>query len=101
MTQGVKPGDCFNVVRAEADPSPVLWFKWQEKLTRAMGSHYADLGQLEVIKVQPNIAIAKGSMSCNLMQRGDIVLPFSDPPPGPFTDASAVNFLVPAIRKPR
>jgi hypothetical protein len=98
--QGVREGARFSVVRETKDPSPVLWFKWQEKLTRAMGSHYADLGQLEVIKVQPNIAIAKVSMSCNLMQRGDIVLPFSERPAGPFKDASAFDFLAPASGKP-
>jgi hypothetical protein len=100
MNQGVKPGDRFNVVRAEADKNPVLWFKWQEKLTRAMGSHYLDLGQLEVIKVEPNIAIAKVAMSCDLMQRGDIVLPFAERPVGPYKDAAVFDSLAPVSGRP-
>ena len=100
MNQGVKPGDRFNVVRAEEDKNPVLWFKWQEKLTRAMGSHYLDLGQLEVIKVEPNIAIAKVAMSCDLMQRGDIVLPFAERPVGPYKDAAVLDSLAPVSGKP-
>ena len=100
MNQGVKPGDRFNVVRAEEDKNPVLWFKWQEKLTRAMGSHYLDLGQLEVIKVEPNIAIAKVAMSCDLMQRGDIVLPFAERPVGPYKDVAVFDSLAPVSGKP-
>ena len=46
MNQGVKAGDRFSVVRQEEDKNPVPWFKWQDKLTRAMGSHYLDLGQV-------------------------------------------------------
>jgi hypothetical protein len=100
MNQGVKPGDRFNVVRAEDDKNPVLWFKWQEKLTRAMGSHYVDLGQLEVIKVEPNTAIAKVAMSCDLMQRGDIVLPFAERPVGPYRDVAVFDSLAPVSGKP-
>lgn len=98
--QGVRSGDRFLVVRQEEDPNRVMWFKWQDKLTKAMGSHYADLGQLEVIKVQPNIAIAKVAMSCGMMQRGDIVLPFAERPAGPFKDASTFDSLAPVSGKP-
>lgn len=98
--QGVRPGDRFHVVRQEDDPNRVMWFKWQDKLTRAMGSHYVDLGQLEVIKVQPNIAIAKVAMSCELMQRGDIVLPFSERPAGPFKDPATFDPFAPVSGKP-
>jgi hypothetical protein len=100
LNQGVKPGDRFSVVRAEADKDPVQWFKWQEKLTRAMGTHYLDLGELEVIKVETNIAIAKVSMSCDLMQRGDLVLPLVERPVGPYKEASVFDSLAPASGKP-
>ena len=69
------------------------WFKWQEKLTNAMGTHYADLGQLEVIKAQPNVAIAKVSMSCDMMQRGDIVRPLRNGPLDHYKDATAFDIL--------
>jgi hypothetical protein len=100
LNQGVKPGDRFAVVRQEEDKDPVLWFKWQEKLTHAMGSHYLDLGQLEVIKVEPNIAIAKVAMSCDLMQRGDIVLPFAERPAAPYKEVSAFDPFAPVSGKP-
>ena len=100
LNQGVKPGDRFSVVRAEDDKDPVQWFKWQDKLTHAMGTHYLDLGQLEVIKVETNIAIAKVSMSCDLMQRGDLALPFAERPAGPYKEASVFDSLAPASGKP-
>jgi hypothetical protein len=98
--QGVKPGDRFSVVRQDKDLLNVQFFKWQDKLSKAMGTHYADLGELEVIKVQPNIAIAKVSMSCDLMQRGDIVRPFIERPAGPYKQDSSFDLLAPASGKP-
>ncbi|HEY6129461.1 MAG TPA: hypothetical protein VIW23_14905 [Candidatus Acidoferrum sp.] len=98
--QGVKEGDRFSVVRQEDDPNRVMWFKWQEKLTRAMGNHFSDLGQLEVINAQPNTAIAKVSMSCKMMQRGDIVLPFAERPVGPYKNDSAFDSFAPVSGKP-
>jgi hypothetical protein len=98
--KGVQPGDRFSVLRETSDPLRVPMFKWQEKLTKAMGSFYADLGQLEVIKVQPNMAIAKVSMSCNYMQRGDIIRPFVERPTGPYKQDSAFDSLAPVSGKP-
>src|SRR6516162_9901335 len=70
-SQGVREGDRFSVIRPDHDPLEVPWFKWQEKLTNAMGSYYLDLGQLTVIKTEPNVSIAKVSFSCSYMQRAD------------------------------
>ena len=100
-SQGVKLGDRFSVVRSDVDANRVDWFKWQEKLTRAMGSHYVDLGQLEVIHVLPNIAIAKVSTTCGyLLQRGDIVLPFAERPIGPYKDDATFDAFAPVSGKP-
>jgi hypothetical protein len=100
-SQGVKEGDHFSVIRAEKDPLRVPWFKWQDRLTDAMGTHYTDLGQLTVIKAEPNIAIAKVSLSCEFMQRGDIALPYSERPAGPFKDPKEFDSLAPSSGKPK
>jgi len=99
VNQGVKVGDRFSVVRAEKDPIRVQWFKWQDKLTKAMGTHYADLGELQVIKSETNVAIAKISMSCAFMQRGDIVRPFVERPAGPYKQDAALDILAPVSGK--
>jgi len=100
MNQGVKVGDRFSVVRPQSDAIRVQWFKWQDKLTKAMGTRYADLGELQVIKAEPNIAIAKISMSCDFMQRGDIVRPFVERPAGPYKDPSQFDAFAPVSGKP-
>lgn len=99
--QGVKEGDRFQVIRPDKDPLEVPWFKWQDKLTRAMGNYYVDLGQLVVVKAEPNIAIAKISFSCDYMQRADIVMPYVERPAGPFKDLSTFDALAPSSGKPR
>jgi hypothetical protein len=99
-SQGVKLGDRFSVVRQDKDLLQVPFFKWQDKLTNAMGTHYADLGELEVIKVQPNMALAKVTVSCDMMQRGDIVRPFAERPAGPYKEETAFDALAPVSGKP-
>ncbi len=98
--QGVKVGDRFLVVRSEDDAVKAQWFKWQDKLTKAMGTRYHDLGELEVIKSQPNIAIAKVAMSCDFMQRGDIVRPFVERPVGTYKDPALFDPFAPVSGRP-
>lgn len=101
VNQGVKEGDRFSVIRPSSDPLEVQWFKWQDKLTHAMGNYYLDLGQLVVIKSEPNIAIAKVSFSCSYMLRADILLPFVERPSGPFKDPSTFDQFAPFSGKPK
>ena len=49
--KGVRVGDRFAVMRPDKDPLEVPWFKWQEKLLKAMGTMYTDAGQVRVINV--------------------------------------------------
>jgi hypothetical protein len=98
--QGVKVGDKFSVVRAEEDPIRAQWFKWQEKLAKAMGTHYSDLGTLEVVKAHPDTAIARISFSCAFMQRGDIVRPWVERPAGEFKDSASFDPFAPVSGKP-
>ena len=100
LEKGVRVGDRFSVVRAEPDPLTVNWFKWQAKLLKAMGTHYLDAGQLRVVNVQPKIAIAEVTLSCDYMQRGDIVLPFQERPEPAFKDAATFDHFAPISGKP-
>jgi len=97
--KGVQVGDRFSVVRPTSDPLDVQWFKWQNKLIKAMGQVYADTGQLRVVNVQPNVSIAEISFSCNYMQRGDIVRPYVERPSPPFKDASTFDHFAPVNGK--
>jgi len=98
--KGVRVGDRYSVVRQESDSLQVNWFKWQAKLMKAMGIHYVDAGQLRVVNVQTKTAIAEVSLSCDYMQRGDIVLPFQERPEPAFKDPGAFDHFAPISGKP-
>jgi hypothetical protein len=98
--KGVRVGDRYSVVRAETDPAEVNWFKWQAKLMKAMGTHYVDAGQLRIVNVQSKTAVAEVTLSCDYMQRGDIVLPFQDRPDPAFKDPGPFDHFAPISGKP-
>jgi hypothetical protein len=100
LNQGVKEGDRFSVVRPVTEPVEVPWFKWQLKLMKAMGTAYADAGQIRVVTVHPNVAIAQVSFSCDYMQRGDIVRPFEERPIPPYKEAGKFDHFAPVSGKP-
>jgi len=105
--QGVKVGDVFEVVRPVSDPMEDKWFKlqshewfkWQSKLIHAMGTMYADIGQVRVIRVQPKISIAELKLTCDLMQRGDIVRPLTARPAPAYHDTKFDPFAPPSGKK--
>ncbi|HEY2462063.1 MAG TPA: hypothetical protein VGI16_14730 [Candidatus Acidoferrum sp.] len=98
--KGVKIGDRFMVMRAQADPLMVDWFKGQAKLLKSLGTHYIDAGHLRVVSVQAKTSIAQVTFSCDYMQRGDVVRPFEDRPAPPFKDAAAFDHFAPVNGKP-
>jgi hypothetical protein len=98
--KGVRVGDRYSVVRPESDPLEVNWFKWQAKLLKAMGTHYLDAGQLRVVEVQPKVSIAEVTLSCNFMERGDIVLPFQERPEPAFKEPGPFDHFAPVSGKP-
>src|SRR5437667_11907247 len=93
--KGVRVGDRFSVVRADKDPTDVPWFKWQEKLLKAMGTPFMDAGQVRVVDVQPKVSVAQVIFSCGYMQRGDILQPYQDRPAPPFKDSAAFDHFAP------
>jgi hypothetical protein len=97
--QGVRVGDRFSIVRPDRDPNQVPWFKWQEKLLRAMGTQYVDAGQVEITTVHPNVSIGLIKFSCDYMQRGDIALPMTERPSPPFKPAEKFDRFAPVSGK--
>jgi hypothetical protein len=97
--QGVRIGDVFEVMRPVRDPLENKWFKWQLQLTKAMGTMYADIGQVRVIRVQAKTSVAELKLTCDLMQRGDIVRPLTDRPAPAFHDLDFDPFAPPSGKK--
>ncbi len=98
--KGVRVGDRFSVVRLDDFTGDTPWFKWQDKLMRAMGTAYVDAGQVRVVTVQPKVSVAQIIFSCDYMQRGDIVLPYQERPTPAFKEASAFDHFAPVSGKP-
>lgn len=97
--QGVKVGDEFEVVRPVHELMPDKWFKWQTQLAKAMGTMYADIGILRVVHVQPKTATAELKLACDMMQRGDIVRPFTARPAPQYHDVKFDIFAPPSGKK--
>jgi hypothetical protein len=98
--KGVRVGDRFSAVRPDDYVGDVPWFKWQDKLMKAMGTAYLDTGQVRVINVQPKVAIAEVIFSCDYMQRGDYLLPYEERPAPPYKDAEKFDHFAPVSGKP-
>jgi hypothetical protein len=97
--QGVRVGDRFSVIRPDKDPNEVHWFKWQEKLLKAMGTQYVDAGQVQITTVHPNNSIGMVKFSCDYLQRGDIVLPMAERPTPPYKTAEKFDKFAPVSGK--
>lgn len=98
--KGVRVGDRFAVVRPDDYTGDTPWFKWQEKLMKAMGTQYIDGGQVRIVNVQPKVSIAQIIFSCDYMQRGDIVLPYQERPAPAYKEATAFDHFAPVSGKP-
>jgi hypothetical protein len=94
--QGAKVGDQFEVVRPVEQRMKVEWFQGQPVLLRAMGTMYQDVGRLQILNVQAKTSTAAVSMTCDQMQRGDIVRPFTPRPAPPLHDFALNPYAAPS-----
>jgi hypothetical protein len=98
--QGIRVGDRFYAIRPETDPVKASWFKWQDKLMKAMGTVYADTGHIVVISVQPNVSTAQVTFTCNYLQRGDFLKPMQERPSPPYKTGEKFDHFAPVSGKP-
>jgi len=99
-SQGVNVGDVFSVVRKVEDPYGIEWTKWQNMILKKMGSVWADEGRVRVTRVFADTSVAKVEHSCDLLQRGDILLPFTERPAPPIKLETHFDTFAPANGKP-
>ncbi|HTC63735.1 MAG TPA: hypothetical protein VK709_12900 [Candidatus Saccharimonadales bacterium] len=98
--QGVRIGDLFEVVRPVTDQmAETPWFKYQKMLTKAMGTQYADIGRLRVVHVDAKTSTAEIALGCELVQRGDTILPFAARPAPQFRDVKLDPYAPPSGKK--
>jgi len=99
-SQGVKVGDEFFVVRPVEDSILVDWTKWQTAILHKMGTVWEDEARLRVLVAQPNVSIARVEHACSYVQRGDIVLPFTERPAPPLKAEDKFDRFAPPNGKP-
>ena len=97
---GVRIGDRFMVVRQTEDPDRIEWFKGQNRIAKAMGLIYSDVGQLRVVSLEAKTSVAEVVFSCEYMQRGDVVRPFEERPAPPFKEVGPFDHFAPVSGKP-
>jgi hypothetical protein len=98
-SQGVRVGDRYSVFRPDRDELDVQWFKWQNKLMRAMGTLYRDAGQLKVVNVLPNVSVAEVVFACDYLQRGDFIKPLEERPSPAYKPVSEFDKFAPPSGK--
>lgn len=98
--QGVKAGDQFQVVREIQDPYVVQWTKWEHRILDKMGNVWSDEARLQVIVARPKVSIARVEDACDFVQRGDIVLPFTQRAFPPIRPVTHFDRFAPANGKP-
>ncbi|HUA00534.1 MAG TPA: hypothetical protein VMB02_09405 [Candidatus Aquilonibacter sp.] len=99
-SEGVKEGDVFSVVRKAEDPFGIDWTRWQSTILRKMGTVWADEGRVRVTRVFGNSSVARVEHSCDILQRGDILLPFMERPAPPLKSEATFDKFAPANGKP-
>ena len=99
-SQGVKVGDEYSVVRAIKDPFGIEWTKWEFAILHKMGTVWEDEGRVKVLVVRPDVSIGQVEHSCDYVQRGDILLPFTERPAPPLKSEANFDRFAPANGKP-
>jgi hypothetical protein len=97
--QGVKPGDEFSVIRHVYDTDPVEWSTWQNGILHKMGDVWEDEGRLKVVVARPDVSIAQVNHTCDYVQRGDIVVPFTELPAPQLKSGEKFDRFAPANGK--
>jgi len=69
----MKPGDMFQVVRPTKH---IEALEGRTKASRDLGLHYLDIGQVEVMTMQSDFALARVANVCTAIELGDIMIPF-------------------------
>lgn len=99
-SQGVKVGDEYSVVRAVKDPYGIEWTKSEFAILHKMGTVWEDEGRVKVLVVRPDVSIGQVEHSCDYVQRGDILLPFTERPAPPLKSEANFDRFAPANGKP-
>jgi hypothetical protein len=84
-------GARYSVVRALRDPNRYEPYKGQRHDIDETGQPYAQLGQVRIIALRGETAVAEVEFSCHAMTAGDLLIPFQEHPPVAFRKTSTMD----------
>jgi hypothetical protein len=84
---GYQTGQEYLAVRELRDPNKYELFEGQHAAIKNAGQPYSELGRLRILDVRNKMAVAQVEFSCDPVNPGDLVVPF--------TDKSAIAFHAP------
>jgi hypothetical protein len=99
-SQGVKIGDQFMAVRPVEDSIKIDWTKWQTAILHKMGTVWEDEGRIRVVVAHQDVSIAQIDHACQYLQRGDVILPFTERVAPPLKSEDNFDRFAPANGKP-
>jgi hypothetical protein len=80
--EGAKVGDRFSIIRpVSRDELQQQWTKWQFDIFKKMGTLWADEGRVRLVIIQPKTSVGIIEHECDMLQRGDIAVPFTEEQP--------------------
>ena len=94
-SKGVKEGDIFAVIR----PKGQVDAKWSHK--GHLGMYVQEIGAVEVVRVKPEVSVARIKTSCDSFLLGDLVQPVEQRSSEMFTARPAMDLFADASGKPK
>ena len=98
---GYQVGQEYSVLRELVDPNEAELFQGQERLLKALGQPYSELGRIKIIDTRSKMAIAQVEFSCDALVAGDIAVPYADKTPVSYHLPVRFDRYLPASSKTR
>jgi len=69
---GVMKGSTYQVIRPTLKVTD-----GDSRLAKSLGTHYLDVGQVQVVDVQPNSSLARVTGNCEAIEVDDVIIPYT------------------------
>jgi len=97
---GYATGQQFTVVRELSNPNEDPAFAGQEKLLKATGHAYAEIGRIKILDTRNHTPVAQVEYSCEPMVPGDSLIPFVEKTHVTLRESTRLDRFLPATSKP-
>jgi hypothetical protein len=96
---GYSAGAEYEILRALRDLDEYEMFPGQQKLLRATGQPYAEIGRVKIVDTRHRTAVAQVEYTCDPINPGDTVIPFAEKQPLSFHTPIRFDRFLPASSK--